>query len=581
MYALINIESYNKQKKQVLDVLKFVFRLGILSFLEFDKIILGQTISRSLLNIFFYFFYLLFFSITTKEASKLKEKRCFKFNYKSDFLFFLILIICFIETISWNFMNSPFNSQALNAIDFNYIFKNQKSFIPFIILGIFSCISLIFFPCFEKEITLPKITFIINIINFHLMFIFMFSILCDFHEKSNNSLFDLNSDSYYSILKRMIDSKFNVQPQVLNTSNKLKNLILVQLESFPSEIVNDAKISPNLNNFSNIFEYISPIIPQPYTTWSFSGLLVTQTGMPQIYPDPKWGELASQTDYLYVIDIKGVSDILNTLNYKLDYMVTGKNPVMGFDKWIKHHNIQRIYKAKNDLYLFNYLADEYLPKIDKIIRDSNFEKHYLSLVVNSNTHIPYVRPMWCNLNFPDIPEYHKPFYCIDHALKRFLNKFLELKMYEHTLLVIYPDHPPYQMNYKELFILFPGMNKVENKINGEITFYDFAPTILDLIGIKKYQPPFPYGRNIYRNDPNEKYCLGDICAQKRSKPDLDDLSLIYKLVHFEHGKNIHTYNLSNPFSCRINGTDKIYYSYTPCFTNIRAKEIVVPRTTLY
>ena len=61
-------------------------------------------------------------------------------------------------------------------------------------------------------------------------------------------------------------------------------------------------------------------------------------------------------------------------------------------------------------------------------------------------------------------------------------------MYEHTILVIYPDHPPFNTNYKELFMLFPGMQKVNSnlKVKNEITYYDFAPTILDLVGIKDY-----------------------------------------------------------------------------------------------
>lgn len=60
-------------------------------------------------------------------------------------------------------------------------------------------------------------------------------------------------------------------------------------------------------------------------------------------------------------------------------------------------------------------------------------------------------------------------------------------MYEHTLMVVFPDHGPYNLKEKELFILFPGVEKVDlaNRIK-DITYYDFTPTILDMIGIKKY-----------------------------------------------------------------------------------------------
>lgn len=312
-------------------------------------------------------------------------------------------------------------------------------------------------------------------------------------------------------------------------------------------------------------------------------MLLTQTGFPQIFPDPKWKTFAAHTDYLYVIDIKGIPDFLLSLNYTLNNFATGKIEAMGFGAWTRWHNYSLIYNAKNDLYLFNYLSDEYLPKIDKEIRNSNFEKHFLSFIINANTHSPYNRPKWCNLNLNDIPETQKCFHCIDFAVNKFIRKFIELKMYEHTLLVIYPDHPPFNTNYKELFMLFPGMKKVDSnlKINGEITYYDFAPTILDLIGIKQYQPAFPFGRSIYLNSHyNQKYCdTNNNCIERRSKPDLDDLTVIYKYVHFDHGQNIHSYyNLSNPFTCKINGTNRYYYSYSPCSTNIRGSNRKISKT---
>ena len=60
-----------------------------------------------------------------------------------------------------------------------------------------------------------------------------------------------------------------------------------------------------------------------------------------------------------------------------------------------------------------------------------------------------------------------------------------MKIYEHTVLVVYPDHTPYGTPFAKennhLFILFPGMKKVEsrNKIKRNITYYDFGPTIMD------------------------------------------------------------------------------------------------------
>lgn len=131
-------------------------------------------------------------------------------------------------------------------------------------------------------------------------------------------------------------------------------------------------------------------------------------------------------------------------------------------------------------------------------------------------------------------------------------------MYEHTFLVVFPDHKPFNTNIEQMFVLFPGMEKVDSysKIEGQVSYYDFTPTILDLIGIKKYQPECPFGRKIYNNtsESDRKYCFNNKCIQKQVK----------------HGKSIKgKYNLSNPFTCLKNGSNEYYYSDVPCVNNIR------------
>ena len=51
-------------------------------------------------------------------------------------------------------------------------------------------------------------------------------------------------------------------------------------------------------------------------------------------------------------------------------------------------------------------------------------------------------------------------------------------MYEHTLLVVFPDHKPFNTNIEQMFVLFPGMEKVDSysKIEGQVSYYDFTPT---------------------------------------------------------------------------------------------------------
>lgn len=495
-----------------------------------------------------------------------------KFDIKINSFFLLILFADITEFVAWFFNKSPFNTQALAAIDIKNIIIQLSAFIPYFIFLFITCILITFLPFYQVIIQIPKVYIPFTLIDYSLLFIFILSILTDFHDSNNKSLFDSSNDIYYSFLRQMLYDKYEMKPKILATSKEPKSLILIQLESYPYEIARDPLVSPYLANFIKRYEVIGPISSQPYTSWSVSGMTVTQTGIPQIYPNPQFYSLAPNYDFEFIVDIKGIPDILRSYNYSLQYAVVGKNRIMGFDPWVFGHNYTRIYKAKNDLYLYDYFTKKYLEEMDREIRESNFKKKYLTFIVNVDTHSPYGRPRWCKLDQEYEKEYQRCFHCCDMAVGRFINKFLELKMYEHTLLAVYPDHRPFQIDYKELFILFPGMEKVDqkNKVKGEITYYDFTPTILDLIGFKKYQPECPFGRKIYNNsdESDRKYCINNECIIKHIKPDHNDLTIMYKFIHHEHGKNIKAkFNVSDPFTCSINGTS--YHSSVPCKNNNR------------
>lgn len=555
-----------------LDIAQFIFRQMILLCLDIIKIFYGQEIFRTIMDILFYFFFLLFTSLKSNELVNNynnSDKFQFKFSLKKDLFFVILLMFVFIELVSWMFMKAAFNTQAINAIDIRNILKEEIAFLPYIFVALLLIIFITFLPFYKKLIILPKITLVINHFHFIFLFIFILSILHDFQAKNNISLLDQSNDLYYKMLKQMLINKFDMEPKVLSTSAQLKNLFIMQLESFPNEFVQNSRISPNLNRYSKEFEYISPIQSQPYTTWSLAGTSTLQTGIPQIFPDVL-DTLASQHDFEYITGIQGISNILNSYNYNIEYAVTGSAEIMGFDNWVKAHKYKRIYTAYNDLYLYDYMADQYLPMLDNRSRHSNYKNLTMTYAINIQTHSPYKRPIWFKRKSIDVPlKIHQCFFCCDFGVNKIIKKFLELKMYEHTLMVVVPDHIPYSLNEHELFFLFPGIQKVDSnlKLNiNDISYYDFAPTILDLIGIKNYQPDFPFGRNIYLNSTDHsKFCINTDCIKKHEKPDANDLSIIYKFLHFERGRNIvQKYNLSKLFPCKINGTDNFYYSSEPC-----------------
>lgn len=554
-----------------IDVAQFLFRFLLFSAIEINKLSFGQTNKRFFLNEFFYFIFLLATGTTINEGENLlaTTNLMFKDNFttrlKINILFTIILIINVSELISWLFMKSPLNNQAITAVNIKTIIKEFPNLSYYIFLVVILCIALIFFPFIKHWVKLPKISLILNNFNYIFSFWFLLSIFHDFTNKNKTSLFEEND--YTTLIKHKLYEKIDMSAHVVKATKLVKSLILIQLESYSNEFVQNPSVCPNLNNFSKMFEYIGPIYPEPYSTWSTSATILLQTGIPQIIPDTNWN-IRGSTNIQYTTNIKGIPDILGSYKYKLQYATRGGNTLMGFDTWVRSRNYKRILTSKNDDDLYDTFTDKYLEIMDNDIRKSNFHNHYLLFIVNVETHSNYAQPKWCNLNFPKIEKNQRCFYCIDYLVGKFVRKFLELKMFEHTLLAVFPDHVPFARNQfgiepKELFFLFPGMPKVDpqKKINDDINYYDFAPTVLDLIGIKKYVPEFPFGRTIY----NPTIEMENKFKTKHHKPDNDVLSIIYKFLHFERGKDVKShYNLNRTFKCYKEKKNSFYYSDTPC-----------------
>ena len=406
------------------------------------------------------------------------------------------------------------------------------------------------------------------------MFLFILSILHDFHDIHNNSLFDQNNDIYYQYLRTSLEDHFEKEAKVISASKNVKNLILLQLESWAYDTIMKPNLCPNLKKFFEQYELIYPIYIEKYSGHSLAGISVTQTGIPMIYPDIIWEEIVRE--YNFLNGFKGISNILHSFNFDTEYASTGDLSIMGIRSWILDHKYHQIYQGKNDNYLFQFFIKEYLKKLDDRARNSQFQNHTLTYIVNCNTHTPYDRPLWCRLPYPDnIKPYEKCFHCVDDLVGKFIQKYLDLKMYEHTLLVAFPDHQPYHLSEKGLYILFPGMNKTDLKTlkmknKFDYSYYDLAPTVLNLIGINEYSPEFIYGRNIYDSSSEmKKICINETCFFKHRRPDVNDLSIIYKFLHFEKGKNIKkSYSNDKKFRCNkkdSNGNVTFYDSDKPCF----------------
>lgn len=545
--------------KYYLNISQFIFRIALFVIIENVKFKYGQGLFRS-------FHYLTFFIIFLFSTSIEKNR----INIKKNIFFSILIIIDIAETFSWYFMISAINYQAIHAIDFEYITNDHKEFGIVIIFAFIFVFLFNFLPFYRKKIEISRIFNISKHFSIILLFTFILSIIHDFNGnrkalKSNNNM------KYAEYLKQSLLDKINTAPHVIQYDHKaLKNLILIQLESVPNEAIKE-KVTPNLYSLTQKYEYVAPIYNEPYTSWTTGGVVVTQCGIPQILPVIDW-KIRQKTEVKYLTNIKCIPDILGSFGYKKLFGLTGTESVMGFEQWRVDKGYIKINQSKNDFQLFQYFSKEFLAQMDKDVRKNNKtnSSRYLVYIRPEDTHLPYFVPDWCKLDENKFKKYDGCFHCLDIAIGHFIKKFLQLKMYEHTLLVIYPDHAPFGANiekkYKQMFILFPGLEKIDSKyrINEEITYYDFAPTILDLIGIKKYVPEFTFGRSIYNFD-NQKY-ESQYSQIRHHKPDENDLVVIDNFLNYGVKKNL---TKKIKFKCYIGITNKYYFSPTPCDTTFQ------------
>lgn len=543
-----------KLGKSLLDIFQFIFRLIILVSADLIRIPLGQSLEKFFNNIIFYLIFLFSTScIDSSTLAKTKSNNLFRNSVftKKNLFFNFILIIVISETFCWMFKSGPINQQALAAIDIRQLLDEDRQLLFYLLYIIILIIIINILPVFKFYIAIPKVTLILSLFNIYFSFIFIISIIHDFNESNSVVLFEGdNSNNYYSHLKMMLFQKVNQVPKVLEFSQeKLKNLIIYQLESFPNEFMQNPIICPNLYNLSQRYEYISPLYVQNYASWTIGATFLMQCGLPQMMSDiRRWMHTKAKP----ILTIKCLPDILNSFGYKLNFATKGRNTIMEFNKWERARKFERIFTGKTDLEVINFINQKYLPSIDKEIRKNgdfainhqlskrSHPSRFFTFIQGQDTHVPYSQPSWCNGPFPKMSEKQKCYHCVDKLVGELVNKFLELKMNEHTLLVIVPDHMPWmpgEFKVNQLFILFPGMEKVNinERIQKDINYYDFAPTILDLIGIKKYVPQFPFGRNIYDLNQTGK----NDTFVKHNKPDKDDFPVIYKFLNFDQEKKIY------------------------------------------
>lgn len=468
--------------------------------IEIIKTGYGQPITDTLFNIVFYA--MLVLEMTHDWARKL--------------LVVFIFWIQLFEVGTWYFYSMPINNQAISSIDINFLLDPMPSTRRYIL-------SLVLFPFlfaslpFKKKYKRISSKYLYDSSLLLMVGVYYYIMRFQNNLRTVHSKPFAKQDTEISDVDMRFMRFVTTKPRIIRTERKIKNLILLQLESFEVNGITEVA-TPFLYNLTRKYAYVDNIMGLPYTTWSTAGTLITQCNIPQIISDmrikPRGRDLLSKYNILPCLP-----DYLRLLDYELLYSSIGYDRGMGFFDWVKFHGYKRYAHVKSgDHMLFNAFKSKKFMETYNIRGEKNRFAHF---IITTDSHGPYVPKKGCNPEDTDEPPIRQNFNCVDQVIREFVQKFLDLKMYRHTLLIIYSDHLQpgnFLPEPRKLFFLFPGMEKRAFRQN--ITYHDFAPTLLDELGIKEYEPHFPFGSNVFTSSdftyaaPKDLALIYDILVEK-------------------------------------------------------------------
>lgn len=452
-------------RKTTFYIAQYIFRLLILIPLEFFKYTKGQDIYTGFISTLM--FVIVFYSI----------------ERLSPVFFFVVLAISITQSISWSTVQTPITYQIMSTFDIILITNDHPEFLVLGIIGVL-------FGGFISTLKFSKIKIMTSgsrtmfkILSIPLLYLYIQNI-------SNNLTTRVIFRNGKSDLHHMIERIIISNPVVKERSKILKNVIQVQIESFEVTAI-DKETTPYLYELTQKYLYM-PMNIVPYSSWSASGLLVTQCGIPQIIQDIAMGNRRSDSVGMYG-KMNCLPEYFRSAGYNLYYYGMSYNNVQGFRSFrVKKKFSERIV-ADSDLGLYEYMTNVFIPE-----RLKKPNEHFVALVVNEDTHGPYAPKKYCKPENPKAPSFKQAHNCFDQVIRGFVESFLNSSLKDNTILVLYPDHKlmvTWMPKPRQVFMLLPGTPKREFREN--LSYFDFPQTVLDLAGIKSVSPGFLYGNTAF------------------------------------------------------------------------------------
>lgn len=333
-------------------------------------------------------------------------------------------------------------------------------------------------------------------------------------------------DDHLSAADEALIQKVNPETPFTVSDSEKPNIIVVQLESFQTSVidhqVNGQELTPHLNALKKEAQFFPSFYHQTHEGRTSDAEFITLTSL---YP-LKSGSVYTQ--YAEENEFSALPELLKNAGYDTAAMHAFRKDFWNRDTVYENIGFNQFFSRPD----FPDEQDIGMAVNDEAFLTTSIElteqltEPYFAFMVALSSHTPYTIPkQFKELDFtgyedPLLKGYYETVHYVDGAVGTMIEQLKQKDMWDDSLIVFYGDHDSgltqkdsemaKELNAKTeielfeldrrvpLFIKPPHSKEggINDSVGGQI---DIAPTILDLIGIA---PPYMLGQSLMDEDSN-------------------------------------------------------------------------------
>jgi phosphoglycerol transferase len=301
-----------------------------------------------------------------------------------------------------------------------------------------------------------------------------------------------------------------IERQAAEISSRVKkNIILIYAEGLEQLYFDEAifgDIVPNLRQLSEQSHQFTNVFQVPGTAWTIAGIVASQCGFPLVVSNHMASNSTMASTKKPFVNEDCFADILHDSGYTTVYLGGAPLAFAGKGDFLRTHGYQKAlgrtelqplmqdpkYNMGWGLYddsLFEFAVEE-LEALE------NGDKPYLLTLLTLDTHHPRGHPSKSCESLKDNGDpMSNAVYCSDQLISKFIKKAMDIADMEETVIVLFSDHlamrntlwDKLQTHKDQRRLTWMIFDNQPAALSDQVaTHFDFAPTLLEKVGISGY-----------------------------------------------------------------------------------------------